>query len=128
MFIPNIDLPSAARLAPQRVVFLLQPDPGGRGESGQVDPMLTALHGHKKIPASTKPAGMFMSRCRGLQRLEHRPRCFHRAVDVVLAVCGAHEAGFVQRRGEVFAALEHAVVELVEAGLVGGHHLRVVGG
>ena len=41
---------------------------------------------------------------------------------------GAHKAGLVQRRGKVLALLQHAVEKLVETRLVGGHHLRVVGG
>jgi hypothetical protein len=41
-------------------------------------------------------------------------------------VRGADEAGFVQRRRQVHAAVQHAVEEAVEALLVGGHHRAVV--
>src|SRR5437763_3424597 len=49
-----------------------------------------------------------------------------RHCDVVVAVCGADEAGLVERRCQIDAALEHRVEEAVEALLVGRHHLCVV--
>ncbi len=82
-------------------------------------------------PAMTKPRSFAACGAgskalkNGLQRLKHLTRRVYRARNVFLGVGAAHKAGLVQRRGKVVAALQHAVVELVEQRAVGLHY-RVV--
>src|SRR5512133_4150497 len=64
--------------------------------------------------------------CRSLQTTEDLAGYGDRLVDLLVAVRGADEAGFVQRRRDVDTAVQQAVEQHVELRGLALHHLRIV--